>query len=93
METDKEFAEKIATTDFLSNNINKPRHFYHDLYVGAMQMAEWKNEKFDEILEGWYDWAKENCRSNVSFTDMSNFVRFMRESWDKTTVGTKDVMK
>lgn len=77
------------------NNVVKARRLIEEIYPSeslgdyglkemlVLEAMKWKDEIFEEILDGWYDWAKANCRSNVSFTDMSNFVRFMRESWDK----------
>ena len=56
--TNEEKAREIAADgDLLSNNPNKPRPFYHDLYVGAMQMAEWKDEQHKQELIRIYNFV------------------------------------
>ena len=56
---------------------------YLGIYEGARDMALHKNEQFQDVLDLWYEWAKKNCRSEVSFCDCGNMVRYFKEQLKK----------
>ena len=35
-------------------------------------------ELFSKQIEGWYDWGKQNCRSELSFVDLTNFIKELK---------------
>ena len=78
--TNKEKANLIAAGTIIGDRVITYSEIKYD---AALQMAKWKDEQFEKILDETYEMRKEICRSNVSFADLTEFVQQLRKKINK----------
>lgn len=53
------------------------------IYNIATEIAQWKDEQFNKILDETYEMRKEICRSNVSFADCTELIQRIRKKLEE----------